>query len=1054
MTKENSIASILSLNELESITLTADSQRWQENDGKIILRLFKGALSEKIPIQTVFSLEKTDGQVIEEKKIYPDRDIPWWFGFWIPENMFRESLQLGIQIPGQAKFFIPVKLEIPQNIPAMPLIRENRLYEYMQKRETDGDVWPGVDRNFSVAEYLKKYNVIYEKPAKHWSEGLYIGNGITGGVVTGRMKGQQHLGLNKADIWFTCEQGFAMGKGYACDINLKYKPGSKDFSQRLSISDGIVTTRHGELKSQMWIDRDSSVAIINITSGKKLKLEVELSRQELPLLTNCQAAHLNGSWQRVFTAEIEKKFQEKLEAAQWAEINTSVTNGCAHLECKAPNLSVVNTILLPKSGKANLNKQSLNIRLGLKKGKGQNLLIAVETCKPGDEEKTRQLNAEKLKALKDQENLQEKQQEAWEKFWQRSFIQLDDELQENLYYQGIYHTACSFSGNQAASFFGLTQPIDHCTWRDGFTSDAQTEMLTWSAFTPNHLTFNAPMFSTYVDVWRKASESTPGPGAFIPHQFFPAKNGGHNRPGKVNHHYRLGSTAWHVMSFWYDYLYSMDGKFLREIAYPVLRSAAEAMIANMVYEDGIYHSCNSMVPEQDNTGKDNVYDRVCIQALFEAVISASEILKCDADMRKKVRNVLKNMFPLPSDGTTIFETMENHHPYRCHPCVMMGLYPLVLWAEGSKEYEMAKATFPVVTRLFGFHYEDRHAPIDGDQGGIEPNGHATSFLLAFAARLKDRTAFDRVFMACAVGRQLKRNGLRSICDPRHSKDLEAMAIIEASSGQSAAITELLVQSCPDKIEVFPCAIPGKPQKFTGLRAMGGFILSGEWTGRNIAFVAVKSIVDGKLNIKAPWGESQVYCRSLKSKKTTKAVFPLKMSAGETVIFSQDKENLNVHKWAPKMKNNSKPLAIPVYLTDPCTPDVLYYPEDLLHGQEAKNEHIFIGNPKKAPQAKAPVWTEENAIKNSGSSDPALRQTAARILGRYANDKSRGELEKLALDQQTVVAATALVSLIRHNNKKSDKLAEKLMREISNAYVVNEGNKAISRRAILKRERKK
>jgi hypothetical protein len=1036
------------MKKLKSITLMADAQRWMQNDNKGILRLFKGELLEKLPPQTMLVLEAEGGQVIDEKMVCPAQNLPWGFGFWIPEDIFKKSLQMSVKVPGKDKCSIPVKLEIPKGASALPLVHEKQLYEYMLKREVESDVWPGIVRDFSVAEYLKKYNVIYEKPAKHWSEGLYIGNGITGGVVSGKLEGEQRLGLTKSDIWFTDKDGFAMGKGYACDIDLKYRPGTRKFFQKLSIGSGTVSTQHGEFNSRIWIDRDSSIAVINIEPKKKLELEITLSRRELPLLTGFYAAQWNGSWQRIASNEIVKTYEAELKTAEWAVIETFYSHGCAHLLCKAPNLSVVNSVLLPEDSKTRQDKCHLSFYFELKKAEAWSLLVATEICKPGMEDTTAAANAKKLKALAKKKKLPDKQKKAWEAFWSRSFVKLDDELQENLYYQGIYHMACTFSGNRAASFFGLTQPVDHCTWQDGFTSDAQTEMLTWSAFTPNHLAFNAPMFSTYIDVWRKASEKTPKPGAFIPHQFFPAGNGGNDRFDIVSHQYRYGSTAWHVMSFWYDYLYSVDKKFLREIAYPILRSAATAMIANMTREDGVYHCYESMVPEQDNTNEDNVYDRVCLQGLFEAVIAASEILKCDVVMRKKVKDVLKNMFPLPTDGKTIFDTMKNPHPYRCHPCVLMGLYPLALWPEGSKEYKMAKATFPVVTRLFGFHYEDRHGPIEGDQGGIEPNGHATSFLLAFAARLKDRAAFDRVFIACAVGRQLKRNGLRSICDPRHSKELEAMAIIEASSGQSAAIAELLVQSYPDQIEVFPCVLPGKSQKFAGLRAMGGYILSGEWTGEKIAFIAARSIAGGELNINAPWGNSQVYCRKLGSKKISKAEFPVKMQTGETVIFSQDKENLNVRKWTPRMKNNREPLAIPVNLTDPCTPEVLYYPEDLLHGQEAENGHIFIGNPKKAPKTPVPVWSRKDALDNAGKADPALQQTAARILGRYDDENSRAVLEKLAGDPQTVIAATALVSLVRHDSNESDKLAKKLMKKIKNAYVVNEGVKAFARRRIL------
>ena len=62
-----------------------------------------------------------------------------------------------------------------------------------------------------------------------------------------------------------------------------------------------------------------------------------------------------------------------------------------------------------------------------------------------------------------------------------------------------------------------------------------------------------------------------------------------------------------------------------------------------------------------------------------------------------------------------------------------------------------------------------------------------------------------------------------------------------SSGQSAAIAETVLQSWPDRIDVFPCAVKGRAQRFAGLRGAGGFVVSGEWDGQRPKRVIIKAM---------------------------------------------------------------------------------------------------------------------------------------------------------------------------------------------------------------------
>jgi hypothetical protein len=717
------------------------------------------------------------------------------------------------------------------------------------------------------------------------------------------------------------------------------------------------------------------------------------------------------------------------------------------LICRAPNQSIVATIRCADASPKPAEHE-LRFTLDVPAGGTRTISIAIDVCEESAEERTIQEQARKLARASSVES----HRESWRRFWNRSFIQLHDSLQESLYYQGIYHLGCTFAGNDAASFFGMTQPIDHRTWRDAHVTDAQTQMLQWGTLTSNHLATAAPLLKTYADAWIEHAEHTPGRGTKVPHMFYPAEGGGHASlapPAKIP--YPFGSTAWHALDFWWDYLYSADVEFLRNVAYPILRSAADAIVSTMTLgDDGRYHCLDSNSPEQDNCRDDNVYDRVCVQALLEAACHASTVLDADEYERSRFAEACHRMLPLATDDQTLFECPTNHHPYRCHPVVLMGLYPLALWTPGTPEHDLANRTFDVVTNVYAFHYEDRHRTIPGHIGGIEPNGHATAFLLGAAARLRRKDDFDKLFRCLVVGRQLKRNGLRAICDPRHTVELERMGIIEASSGQSAAIAELFVQSWGlHRVDVFACATKGEPQRFAGLRAAGGFILSGEWTGERVRFIAIHSLAGGEIEVNAPWEQNAIVCEGEAPAESSvrRARSPLHMRPGQTIILSCRKEDLRKHRWELPDAPIARPILIPIAQTDPHTPDVLYNPEDLPHGQDLTNGHLALGNPANVDAPATHVWSEADALDGAQSDDKRVRQTAARVLGRQASAASRAALTKLARDPDVLVAATAVVSLVRHDDRASEDALEALLPELP-SYVRNEANKAIRRRRAM------
>ena len=52
-----------------------------------------------------------------------------------------------------------------------------------------------------LTSLLTRHDMIFEKPAKQWEQGVFMGNGLLGTVVWGGMDRPVKISLDRADIW-------------------------------------------------------------------------------------------------------------------------------------------------------------------------------------------------------------------------------------------------------------------------------------------------------------------------------------------------------------------------------------------------------------------------------------------------------------------------------------------------------------------------------------------------------------------------------------------------------------------------------------------------------------------------------------------------------------------------------------------------------------------------------------------------------------------------------------------------------------------------------------
>lgn len=119
--------------------------------------------------------------------------------------------------------------------------------------------------------------------------------------------------------------------------------------------------------------------------------------------------------------------------------------------------------------------------------------------------------------------------------------------------------------------------------------------------------------------------------------------------GHVTHIF--GTTAKIAYLYWQKYEYTLDEKWLRERAYPMLKGAVEFYrnFPNMTLDaDGKYHIHHTNSNEPAWGVRDSDEDMSALHGLLPVAIRASEILNVDEDLRGKWKDFLAKLAPIPT----------------------------------------------------------------------------------------------------------------------------------------------------------------------------------------------------------------------------------------------------------------------------------------------------------------------------------------------------------------------------------------------------------------------
>ena len=260
----------------------------------------------------------------------------------------------------------------------------------------------------------------------------------------------------------------------------------------------------------------------------------------------------------------------------------------------------------------------------------------------------------------------------------------DPQLVALLFQYGRYLLiASSRPGGQPANLQGLWNDSNNPPWDSKYTDNINTEMNYWPAEETNLSECQLPLFDAMKDLAVSgavtAKEHYNARGWVLHHNFDLWR--GTAPINASNHGIWQTGGAWLSTHLWEHYLFTGDRQFLREVAYPLMKGAAEFFVDTLVKDpktgDLITGPSNS--PEQGGLVMGPTMDRQIVRSLFGETAAAAKILNIDdafaarlTEMRARIAPNQIGQYGQLQEWMQDKDDPKNQHRHMSH---LWGVYP-------------------------------------------------------------------------------------------------------------------------------------------------------------------------------------------------------------------------------------------------------------------------------------------------------------------------------------------------------------------------------------------
>ena len=395
----------------------------------------------------------------------------------------------------------------------------------------------------------------------------------------------------------------------------------------------------------------------------------------------------------------------------------------------------------------------------------------------------------------------------------------------------------------------------HMGWTNDYHLDINTEQNYWIANVGNLAECHLPLFDYIKDLsihGAKTAKDLYGCKGWTAHTT--ANPWGYTAvSGSILWGLFPTASSWLASHLWTQYDYTQDKYFLKNTAYPLLKSNAEFLLDYMVIdprnnylvtgpsispENSFRHQgqefCASMMP---------TCDRVLAYEIFSACLQSTEILNVDASFADSLRTAISKLppFRISTNGGVQewFEDYEEAHPNHRHTSHLLALYPFSQITL-EKTPELAEAARKTIeNRLSAENWEDTE--------------WSRANMICMYARLKDaQEAYKSVQL---LQGKLSRENLMTVSPGGIAGAEGDIYSFDGNPAGTAGMAEMLIQNHEGYVEFLPCLpVEWKDGSFKGLCLKGGAEATAEWTNAVINKASLKATADQVLKVKIPQGK--------------------------------------------------------------------------------------------------------------------------------------------------------------------------------------------------------